>query len=35
MVVDPLETARPDELNAEYYERKMRENIRNLADKLK
>jgi zinc transport system substrate-binding protein len=35
VVVDPLETARPDELNAEFYERKMRENIRNLADKLK
>ena len=34
-VVDPLETARADELNAEYYERKMRENVRNLADKLK
>jgi ABC-type Zn uptake system ZnuABC Zn-binding protein ZnuA len=34
-VVDPLETARSDELNAEYYEHKMRENVRNLADKLK
>jgi zinc transport system substrate-binding protein len=34
-VVDPLESARSDELNAEYYERKMRENVRNLADKLK
>ncbi len=34
-VVDPIETAKPDELNAQYYERKMLENVRNLADKLK
>src|SRR5262249_26376576 len=34
-VVDPLETAKADELNAEFYERKMRENVKNLADKLK
>lgn len=34
VTVDPLETAKPDDLNADWYERKMRENIRNLAEKL-
>ena len=34
-LVDPLETAPPDQLDAGYYERKMRENIDNLAKALK
>ena len=32
--IDPLETVRPDELNADWYERKMRANIDNLAKAL-
>jgi ABC-type Zn uptake system ZnuABC Zn-binding protein ZnuA len=34
VTVDPLETAKPDEMNADWYERKMRENFRVLAEKL-
>jgi zinc transport system substrate-binding protein len=33
--VDPLETAEPDQLKPDYYEKKMRENIENLAKALK
>lgn len=33
--VDPLETAEPDELTPDYYEKKMRENIENLVKALK
>lgn len=32
---DPLETVRPDELTADWYEKKMRENIDRLAEKMK
>lgn len=32
--IDPLETARHEDLNADFYERKMRENLTNLAEKL-
>ncbi|HEY1188671.1 MAG TPA: metal ABC transporter substrate-binding protein [Gemmata sp.] len=32
---DPLETVRPDELTADWYETKMRENIDRLAEKMK
>ena len=35
VMVDPLETAPVSELDAGYYERKMRENLRRLADQLK
>ncbi|MCX7699329.1 MAG: zinc ABC transporter substrate-binding protein [Gemmataceae bacterium] len=35
VVVDTLETARPDELNESYYEDRMRQNLQNLAKKLK
>jgi zinc transport system substrate-binding protein len=34
VVVDPLETADPSDLDAGWYERKMRENLANLAEKL-
>jgi ABC-type Zn uptake system ZnuABC Zn-binding protein ZnuA len=33
--VDPIETAEPDQLKPDYYEKKMRENIDNLAKTLK
>ncbi len=33
--VDPIETAPPDELTPDYYEKKMRENIANLAGALR
>jgi ABC-type Zn uptake system ZnuABC Zn-binding protein ZnuA len=33
--IDPIETAPPDELKPDYYERKMRENIENLAKALR
>jgi len=33
--VDPIETAEPDDLKPDYYEKKMRENIENLAKALK
>jgi ABC-type Zn uptake system ZnuABC Zn-binding protein ZnuA len=33
--IDPLETAAAGDLTTDFYERKMRENLRNLADKLK
>lgn len=32
---DPLETVRPDDLTPDWYERKMRENIDRLAEKMK
>ena len=32
---DPLETVRPEDLTADWYEKKMRENIDKLAEKLK
>lgn len=32
---DPLETVRPDELTPDWYERKMRDNIDRLAEKMK
>lgn len=35
VIVDTLETARPDELTESYYEERMRQNLRNLATKLK
>jgi zinc transport system substrate-binding protein len=35
VVVDTLETARPDEMTESYYENKMRQNLQNLAAKLK
>jgi ABC-type Zn uptake system ZnuABC Zn-binding protein ZnuA len=34
VIVDPLETADPDDLDATWYERKMSQNIRNLAEAL-
>ena len=33
--IDPLETANPEDLRPDYYERKMRANIENLARVLK
>jgi len=33
--IDPLETARSEELDADFYETKMRQNLKNLAEKLK
>lgn len=35
VTVDPLETAKASEMGADWYENKMRENLRNLAEKLK
>ncbi len=35
VVLDPLETAEKDQLDAGWYERKMRENLKNLADALR
>jgi len=35
VTVDPIETASSAELNAEFYEKKMRENLTQLAEKLK
>lgn len=35
VTVDPIETASTTELNAEFYEKKMRENLAQLAEKLK
>ena len=32
---DTLETVRPDELTPDWYERKMRENLKALAEKMK
>jgi hypothetical protein len=33
--IDPLETVRPDDLTPDWYEKKMRENLKALADALK
>ncbi|MFL5339127.1 MAG: metal ABC transporter substrate-binding protein [Gemmataceae bacterium] len=33
--LDPLETAKPADLTPEFYERKMRENLKNLAEAMK
>lgn len=33
--IDPLETCRAEDLTPDWYERKMRQNLRNLADKMK
>lgn len=35
VVVDPIETVKPDELKADYYEKKMRENLDNLSKSMK
>jgi ABC-type Zn uptake system ZnuABC Zn-binding protein ZnuA len=35
VVVDPIETVEPDKVDADYYEKKMRENIDNLAKSMK
>jgi ABC-type Zn uptake system ZnuABC Zn-binding protein ZnuA len=35
VVIDPMETAMASELTGEFYEKKMRENLQNLAEKLK
>jgi zinc transport system substrate-binding protein len=35
VIVDPIETAPASELNAEFYEKRMRENLSRLAEKLK
>jgi zinc transport system substrate-binding protein len=35
VTVDPIETASTGELNAEFYEKRMRENLSRLAEKLK
>jgi len=35
VTIDPMETARADELNAKFYENKIRESLDNLAAKLK
>lgn len=34
VIIDPLETAEPGELDKEWYERKMRQNIKNLVEAL-
>lgn len=33
--IDPMETAKPEELSATYYEERMRQNIQNLEEKLR
>jgi ABC-type Zn uptake system ZnuABC Zn-binding protein ZnuA len=35
VVVDPIETAPPDQLDKDYYEKKMRENLKHLAETMK
>jgi ABC-type Zn uptake system ZnuABC Zn-binding protein ZnuA len=33
--IDPIETAKPDQLDKDYYEKKMRDNLKRLAEKMK
>ena len=35
ITLDPLETAPAADLNVDFYEKRMRENLKNLADRLK